>query len=628
MTDIRVADPLVGTLVDGRYRVRERVARGDVATVYTATDERLERTVVLKMVHPSQPDPRFLERFIEDARAAAGLTHPNVVAAYDQGTHQGLPYLVMQYVPGRTLRDVLSSRGRLAPPEALAITEQVLAAIAAAHRIGLVHRDVRPENVLVAEAPSGGIGDLVDSVVKVADFGLGPAIGGAGPGRGGPVTPYTPPEGRDGRPDPRGDVYAVGVLLYEMLTGQAPVRDHWSAAGTVPRPSGVVPGLPVALDDLVAWATRPEPAARPSDAGTLLAEVQAARERLATTAPPPPSADTTMLLTPVAAPERPAWARLPAQKSRPPGRVVRSGQGRSRPGHSATTDPAASRRRLAVIAAVVVAGLLLAAGGWWVGIGRYVPAPDLVGMPRAEAVAKAEERGLRVTFTEPRHSDDVPLEHVLAQDPTDRVTRGGTLVLTLSLGPEQVLVPDVIGVDLDVAVRQLEALGLSVVEGERGYSDTIPQGRVLGVSPEVGTEVAPGEQVTITVSEGRAPIDVPSVIGDPLPVATQKLQGLGLAVTTERVESDRPRDEVLAQDPVAGAGAEPGATVHLQVSEGPPTQPVPGVTGARCQQAAEALSQAGFNPSIQGRERGRVVLQVPSEGTGLPPGSEVQIWCA
>src|SRR5690606_1268118 len=300
--DIRVADPLVGTLVDGRYRVRERVARGDVATVYTATDERLERTVVLKMVHPSQPDPRFLERFIEDARAAAGLTHPNVVAAYDQGTHQGLPYLVMQYVPGRTLRDVLSSRGRLAPPEALAITEQVLAAIAAAHRIGLVHRDVRPENVLVAEAPSGGIGDLGDSVVKGADPGSGRAVGGAGPGRAGPVTPYTRPEGRDGHPDPRGDVYAVGVLLYEMLTGQAPVRDHGSAAGTVPRPSGVVPGLPVALDDLVAWATRPEPAARPSDAGTLLAEVQAARERLATTAPPPPSADTTMLLTPVAAP--------------------------------------------------------------------------------------------------------------------------------------------------------------------------------------------------------------------------------------------------------------------------------------------------------------------------------------
>ena len=172
--DTTLADPLLGALVDGRYRVRARVARGGMATVYTAVDERLERTVALKIIHPAQSgEPSFLERFTDEAKAIARLTHPNVVAVYDQGTYQGMPYLVMEYVRGTTLREVLADRHRLPPPEALAILEQMLAAIAAAHRAGLVHRDVKPENVLVAEAPNHS---LLDSVVKVADFGLARAV--------------------------------------------------------------------------------------------------------------------------------------------------------------------------------------------------------------------------------------------------------------------------------------------------------------------------------------------------------------------------------------------------------------------------------------------------------------------
>src|SRR2546429_1100981 len=175
--DTTVADGLIGALIDGRYRIRGRVARGGMATVYTAVDERLERTVAVKIIHPGQAnDPNFLDRFADEAKTIARLTHPNVVAVYDQGTHDGLPYLVMEFVRGRTLRDVLGERRRLSPPEALAIMEQMLAAIAAAHRAGLVHRDVKPENVLVAEAPTAGTTNLVDGVVKVADFGLARAV--------------------------------------------------------------------------------------------------------------------------------------------------------------------------------------------------------------------------------------------------------------------------------------------------------------------------------------------------------------------------------------------------------------------------------------------------------------------
>jgi serine/threonine-protein kinase len=257
--------------------------------VYTATDERLERTVALKIIHPTQAsEPRFLERFTNEAKVIARLTHPNVVAVYDQGTHEGLPYLVLEYVRGRTLREVLADKRRLPPADALAIMEQMLAAIAAAHRAGLVHRDVKPENVLVAEAPNHS---LLDSVVKVADFGLARAVEEASteaPTIGSQLlatVAYVAPElVTDGNADARADVYSAGVVLFEMLTGRVPyeaerpVEVAWQHVDRdVPPPSRYVPGLPPILDDLVTRATRRDPGALRGGA--------AGRGRLATRRP-------------------------------------------------------------------------------------------------------------------------------------------------------------------------------------------------------------------------------------------------------------------------------------------------------------------------------------------------------
>src|SRR5690606_10963671 len=254
--------------------------------------------------------------------------------------------------------------------------------------------------------------------------------------------------------------------------------------------------------------------------------------------------------------------------------------------------------------------LLLAVGGWWLGIGRWMPAPQLVGLPEAEAVARAQQQGLQVSFAEPRYDETVAAGHVLSQDPDDRVRKGGTITLTLSLGPEIYPGPDVVGVDVAVATRQLEALGLVVREGEPSYSDPVPEGRVMAIEPGVGEEVRPGDTVTLTVSQGRAPIDVPSVIGMHVSQAQAELSARQLVAEVEMVESNRPQGEVVGQDPAANTGAVPGAVVRLRVSEGPPVQPVPDVINQRCQQAEQILRQAGFEVVSVGN-RGLARLQVP-----------------
>lgn len=617
--DTQVADPLQGALVDGRYRVRARLARRDGATVYVASDERLGRPVLLRLIDPGRSTGDSGDG------AAAKLVHPNVVGVYDLGEHDGVAYLVTEHVRARTLRELLVMRQRLTPVEAVALLEQMLAGLAAAHRAGIRHGDVTPERIMVIESPSGGTTTLVDSVVKVDDFSLlRPA-----PTDGADATAtaaYVAPElVTDGRADARGDVYSAGIVLFEMLTGRVPYEAATPAEVAwqhvdhqVPPPSTCAAGVPPVLDDLVARATRRDPAARPTDAGAMLAEVQAVRDQVAV-APTTPAIDETAVISPVRGSERPQWARLP-EGGAPRGRRRAHAAG----GGSWSGTPS---RRTVFVAAAATLGLLLMLAGWWIGFGRGIPAPNLLGLSEQEAVAEAEQSGLAVEFTDPRHSDDVPAGHVLVQDPEQhaRVDRGGTITLTLSLGPEVLLVPDVIGTRDGVARNQLESVGLVWQEGEPQYSDTVPEGRVVAVEPPVGTEVAPGDTVVVSLSRGRAPLAVPSVLQLHVNQASNVLQQAGLQADVVEVESTRPAGEVVNQDPAPGAGVESGATVTLEVSKGPPTTPVPQVTGRPCGEAEQILQQAGFQVRRQGD--GTVALQVPSAGTGLRPGSEVAILC-
>ncbi|MEU4478694.1 Stk1 family PASTA domain-containing Ser/Thr kinase [Micromonospora sp. NPDC023966] len=658
--DTQVADTLLGSLIDGRYRIRGRVARGGMATVYTATDERLERTVAVKIIHPTQaPEARarmagFVERFTDEAKTIARLTHPNVVAVYDQGSHAGLPYLVMEYVRGRTLRDVLAERRRLAPDEALAIAEQMLAAIAAAHRAGLVHRDVKPENVLVAEAPTGGTTSLVDSVVKVADFGLARAVEASAEEENGnqlmATVAYVAPElVTQGHADPRTDVYSAGIVLFEMLTGRVPydgdrpVEVAWQHVDRdVPAPSTLVPALPPVLDELVARATRRDPAARPADAGALLTEVQAVRDELgngnsrtavlrqvgdetAVLAQP------TMVVAAVRPAERPAWARLPeggGQRSHRRRAVEDEGLG-SRLAELRTRVMGSPRGRLAVAAAAVVLGLVAALGGWWFGVGRYTVAPQLMSLTKADAEAQATRGGFTLRYAEPRYDEKIPKDTVLGQDPVSatRIVKGGTITLTLSLGPERLPVPDVVGKDFELAQAELTDAKLVPVKGSSRYDDALPAGVVLATDPKVGTVVKPGSKVTVILSKGRAPVTVPNLVGKNLTEARTILGQLGLTPVENYKDSDKPKDEILGQSPADGTGVEKGAQVKLEVSKGPAQVPVPRVVDLPCQQAKQVLESQGFPVNIQLNPNGVARFQNPGENTPVPPGTPVTVTC-
>jgi eukaryotic-like serine/threonine-protein kinase len=646
--DTTVADSLIGALVDGRYRIRGRVARGGMATVYTALDERLERTVALKIIHPGQhSDAGFLDRFTDEAKTIARLTHPNVVAVYDQGTHDGLPYLIMEYVRGRTLRELLADKRRLPPTEALAILEQMLAAVAAAHRAGLVHRDIKPENVLVAEAPGGG--SLVDAVVKVADFGLARAVEASADEAGAHLlatVAYVAPElVTDGHADPRTDVYSAGIVLFEMLTGRVPydgdkpVEVAWKHVDDdVPPPSKYVAGLPAVLDDLVARATRRDPGGRPTDAGALLAEVQAAREDLTasendTRVMAQPTVPVASLNPPTTAlpTSRPSWARLPGQQPARP-----HGPGRRRAAHAGgpagvwrqLTGTVKGRRILA--AAIVVFALLIGLGGWWFGAGRYTETPALTGMTKAQAQAAAKTHGLRLTFDTGLYSEKIAKDTVIDQRPAGnaRIVKGGTVRLTLSLGPERYAVPDENGQPFDQAAADLTARKL-VPKRVDVYDDAMPKGNVIGTDPPKDTVLPPGTEVTVRVSKGKAPVSIPSVVGMDLAAAQQQLQGLGLSVAVQQQQSDKPANQVIAQDPSEGSGVEKGARVILTVSAGPPMVPVPDLSnkGLSFDQANQMLQQVGLvGQKIIELPGGQVRQQNPPAGTQVPKGSQVQLW--
>ncbi|WP_091321765.1 Stk1 family PASTA domain-containing Ser/Thr kinase [Geodermatophilus ruber] len=661
--DAAVTDPVVGLVLEGRYRLEERLARGGMATVYAATDLRLHRPVAVKiMAEHLAHDPTFVDRFTREARAAAMLSHPNVVSVSDQGSDQGLVFLVMELVRGRTLRDLLQARGRLTVGEAFAVLEPVLSGLTAAHRAGIVHRDIKPENVLIGQ----------DGVVKVADFGLARALTGTGQTSHtggvliGTVAYLSPEQLERGKADARSDVYAAGVVLFEMLTGHPPYGGDTPLAVAyqhvhhdMPTPSDEVPGIPWQVDELVARTTRRDPVVRPLDAGAFLADLQDVRSDLGVERVPVPTGRSAGpgTLRPTNRPTRPRHPSEPGRES-DPGTEVLGGTG-TRPGRGSRTSmlpgmgagptadvggrrpplehtrpgvPQHIRRRRARLAVAIVLLLAVTIGavGWWLGSGRWTAVPDLVGKDQEAAIGLLQEAGLDPDCCDEEFSEEVAEGVVIAAEPeAGEAIRGTDVRLTVSKGPERFTVdPASIGRPQEEVLAGIEGVIPVLVEVVQDYDDDIPVGHVTGFDPEAGTQLRRDQPLRVFVSRGPAPVAVPDVVGLSPEAATTNLQNLGFVVArAEGRSSAVDTGEVMAVDPGPAAGPVAfGSTVTITVSVGVPQVTVPDVTGRSEAEAVAALQGAGLRADVQTFITGdRVYRQRPAAGEVVDEGTTVNL---
>ncbi|GAA2070658.1 Stk1 family PASTA domain-containing Ser/Thr kinase [Aeromicrobium halocynthiae] len=652
-------EALVGRLLDHRYLVGERIARGGMASVFLGTDQRLDRRVAIKVMHSGLGDDgTFTQRFEREARAAAKLNHRGVVAVFDQGHDGDVTYLVMEYVPGRTLRDVMRDEAPMPPRRALGLLADVLAALAVAHRENLIHRDVKPENVLIT--PEGE--------VKVADFGLSRAVSSATTATGGTLmgtVSYLAPEivVNDGV-DRRSDVYACGAMLFEMVTGEKPHTGdtpihvaYKHVHEDIAPPSSVVPDLPDYVDALVARATARDRAQRSADAGVLLHQVRmvigaldaglaADPELVADLAPRAPLDPDEEATAPIPVGGAAAVAAAGAD-AEPTMQWSTRDWHDDEDGDPADDDPpgepptheeygqvaalrAGARRGRALLIGVVVLAVLLAGLGYWLGVGRYAETPQLVGRSEAQAVAEAEEAGFELTVGRRAFSETAPLGTVISTDPAagDRLLPGSTITAVVSKGVERYEVPRTKGLTLEELERELEPLTLQVGEVTEVFSDSVAEGRIVRpVSHAAGDSVRRGTTIDFEISKGPEPIEIADQSGRSREQAVAALEAAGFQVDVqEEFSDDVDRGDVISQDPDGGTGVR-GDTITLVVSRGPEQVDVPDVRGETEERATEILEEAGFEVRVRNVLPGDTVLaQTPDAGETQRVGSRVTIF--
>jgi beta-lactam-binding protein with PASTA domain/tRNA A-37 threonylcarbamoyl transferase component Bud32 len=650
-------DSLVGrTLGRRRYEVVARIAQGGMAIVYRGHDRQLDRTVAIKVPRPELArDRAFSEQFRREARAAARLSHPNVVAVYDSGEERGLPWIVMEHVSGQTLRGLLDAQGRLDPETTAELLGPVADALDHAHHAGIAHLDVKPENVLLAS-----------EAVKVADFGLVRAAAQRGHGQALAATVhYCAPEVlRGGVVDGRADVYALGVVAWECLVGRPPfggdqatvVQQH--LRGRVPPPSSRLQGVPEPFDAAVLRATDPDPARRFPRASEFAAAIGAPRRRRvdealrATTVVAAPAHDTAVVdAHPAAyapsgngaasAPTRPGTAGGTAWGRGGPAAWPGAGDGGAQPpagwaplgprpttGRTPRARAARAKRRVRGrwLAALLVVGLLATGLVTRVGglLGGTVRVPAVVGEQVADATRSLQSRGLRVQVAKPVPSDHVPEGLVATQsiDGGEAVKRDTTVVLAPSLG---ILVPDLTGRPAGEAESRFEELGIRSRQ-DHTTSLRIPKGSVVHTRPAAGTVLKDGQPVVIVVSAGKPKVEVPQVAGRSFDDARAVLAAAHLqAKRTVRFDDTMPKGLVARTEPAAGAALTWGSAVTVVVSKGPDLVVVPDVVGLSKQEAEQRLREAGLRWSYFFPIGSQVIQQSPQGGEKARRGSEVRL---
>lgn len=672
-----IGDPLVGHLLDGRYQITQRLARGGMATVYQAVDQRLGRTVAVKVMHMGLGDDAdFSRKFDREARAAARLSHPNVVSVFDQGHDGGRAYIVMEYVAGQTLRSVISNRAPLEPLAALELIEPVLSALAHAHAAGLVHRDVKPENVLISDR-----GQL-----KVADFGLAKAITAqtstATQGLLIGTVSYLPPElVISGKADARSDVYSTGVVLFELLTGrkphtgETPIQVAYAHVhNDVPPPSSMPTAGPIPpyLDALLACVTARDPNARPHDARVMLTHLRRVKAALrdglvddpeltqdltiplqgaggdfgdradfeATTLVAPGSAapGPTPIIVPRSprTPTDPSWshpiavrpyanAPVPPPAQPDQAMLVRQAQQRQRQRRQ-------RRRGWIALFLVLILTAIAAATGWYFTNGRFTTAPPLTSMSQDEAMTSARTAGLYVTFSAD-FSETVPSGKVISTDPAagSEILRGGEMTAVISKGPERFPAPKLIGLSEAAAKAALTEANLAVGKIALRFHEKVAKDTVINASEDQGAKLKKNTRVDLVVSKGPEPIKIKNYVKKSAKDAKSQLMKAGFTVTTTTNHSDKiAAGLVISQTPNEGSGMR-GDKIELVESLGPELVVVPFVKAMGVKAATETLQSKGFKVKTARSSAlylgvGFVASTDPKAGTKAPKGSTITLY--
>ena len=619
----------------GRYQLRRRIARGGMAEVFLAHDRMLDRPVALKVLFPElSTDPNFVERFRREAQAAANLSHPNIVSIYDWGEEQGTYYIVMELIDGRPLSTILKNEGPMLADRAADIGASVASALAFAHKHGVVHRDVKPGNVLIDGA----------GTVKVADFGIARAKDsvednltqtGAVMGT---ATYFSPEQAQGLGVDARSDIYSLGVMLYEMVCGQPPfagsnpvavATKHVSDAP--PRPRTVNPNLSAAFESIILTCLAKDPDDRYATADDLRADLVRFRQGRAIAARPFDDDDDPNATR--------AVARVGATRAT---RTVR--------GQDATTVqrsvvvPADVRRRTGIYVVLLFALLAALAGLLFLlakevgivgsGTATKVPVPSVLTFDRTEAINALKAAHLKANVVEEANAADP--EIVFDQNPVagQRVDKNSEVIIKVSTGLKKVTVKNVVGKTSDAAQQILEGDNFKVIFNDVA-DDSAPKGQVLSQNPVGGSQAPDGSAVTLNVSSGNKTYTVPNVVGQQQDTAADNLNNADGQFKVKRVHafsSTVDKGNVISTDPPAGSDAAKGSTVTITVSDGAEQVTVPNVVGKTEAEAKTILTDKGFKVTtvdaptpLDNTDDGVVVDQNPNSGTTADKGSTVTI---
>lgn len=630
---------LTGEIIDNRYQLKRVVAAGGMATIYYALDLRLDRPVAVKIMHPHLAnDEDFVGRFIREAKAAAALAHPNIVAIQDQGWNEGgVPavFIVMEYIEGFTLRDVIAEQGALGVTESLRYFAPVIAAMSAAHNAGILHRDIKPENILISK----------DGRVKIADFGLakGPQLGATLTVESsvilGSVSYLSPEQVQRGLSDMRSDVYSLGIVLFEMLTGKKPFDGespiqiaYMHVNENVAAPSTLNSSIPPELDEIVLKATANNPDKRFKDAGAMQEQVLT----LLTKLDPNRRQMSLELDIPIPKSKAPKKKRakfgkldivknITTQLDLKRSNVMRETSGTVKRKRKVSTRVKRNR----AIALLIV--LTIVAASWYKisGPGNKIAIPSLAGMTQGQAAKAVAELGLTVEVTDKVFSEDVPIGKVITSDPAGggRVAIAGTVNLIVSKGKDRIEVPDLVGLTVELATAALKSKNLKIGRVTEQYNYTLEAGLIIDGNPSSGSPVRRDSSVDLIISKGLEQVELTNFQGKTSDQAQSELTAAGLIASSKYEYSDTiPIGTVISQTPNDVSTVGKGEKITLIISKGPSKIFVPNVYSLSKLAATKILEDLGFKVEFKYIAKKKSVTNIsPKSGTAVAPGSTVTI---